>query len=148
MIIKPRVKGFICLTAHPQGCAAHVQEQIDYVTAQPPMAVNPKNVLVLGASTGYGLASRITAAFGNKAATLGVFLERPPSDRRTATAGRGPSRGRCGTGAGYHPAPMASPPGSEDDRRTGALRRALEAERRAREAAEEAAGALREALRG
>ncbi len=87
MIIKPRVKGFICLTAHPQGCAAHVQEQIDYVTAQPPMAVNPKNVLVLGASTGYGLASRITAAFGNKAATLGVFLERPPSDRRTATAG-------------------------------------------------------------
>lgn len=87
MIIKPRVKGFICLTAHPQGCAAHVQEQIDYVTAQPPMAVNPKNVLVLGASTGYGLASRITAAFGNKAATLGVFLEKPPSDRRTATAG-------------------------------------------------------------
>ena len=64
MIIKPRVRGFICLTAHPAGCAAHVQEQIDYVQSKGVIGNGPRNVLVIGASTGYGLASRITASFG------------------------------------------------------------------------------------
>lgn len=86
MIIKPKVRGFICTTAHPLGCAAHVQEQIDYVKQQPAID-GAKKVLVIGASTGYGLASRITAAFGCKAATLGVFFEKPASGSRTATAG-------------------------------------------------------------
>lgn len=86
MIIKPKVRGFICTTAHPKGCAQHVQEQIDYVKSQPALD-GPKKVLVIGASTGYGLASRIAAAFGSKAATLGVFFERPASGSRTATAG-------------------------------------------------------------
>lgn len=86
MIIKPKVRGFICTTAHPQGCAEHVQEQINYVKQQPAID-GAKKVLVIGSSTGYGLASRITAAFGSKAATLGVFFERPASGQRTATAG-------------------------------------------------------------
>ena len=86
MIIKPKVRGFICTTAHPLGCAEHVQQQIDYVKQQPAIS-GPKKVLVIGASTGYGLASRITAAFGCKAATIGVFFERPASGSRTATAG-------------------------------------------------------------
>ncbi|HEX9786022.1 MAG TPA: enoyl-ACP reductase FabV [Opitutaceae bacterium] len=87
MIIKPKVRGFVCVTAHPAGCAAHVQEQIDYVKARGPIANGPKNALIIGASTGYGLASRITAAFGSGAATIGVFFERPPDDGRLATAG-------------------------------------------------------------
>lgn len=87
MIIKPKVRGFVCVTAHPEGCAAHVQEWIDYVKAQGPIKGGPKKVLVLGASTGYGLASRITAAFGSGAATLGVFFERPSEDGRLATPG-------------------------------------------------------------
>jgi enoyl-[acyl-carrier protein] reductase/trans-2-enoyl-CoA reductase (NAD+) len=86
MIIKPKVRGFICTTAHPVGCARHVQEQIDYVKRQPAVQ-GPKKALIIGASTGYGLASRIAAAFGSRAATLGVFFERPASDTRTATAG-------------------------------------------------------------
>jgi len=86
MIIKPKVRGFICTTAHPDGCAQHVKEQIEYVKQQPAID-GPKKVLVIGASTGYGLASRIAAAFGSRAATLGVFFERPASDNRTATAG-------------------------------------------------------------
>ena len=73
MIIKPKVRGFVCVTAHPEGCAAHVQECIDYVKAQPPVEQGPKKVLVIGSSTGYGLASRITAAFGSKASTIGLF---------------------------------------------------------------------------
>lgn len=87
MIIKPKVRGFICTNAHPQGCAANVREQIDYIQSQTPIENGPKNVLVVGASTGYGLASRITAAFGCKANTLGVFFEKPPTEKRTASAG-------------------------------------------------------------
>lgn len=87
MIIKPKIRGFICTTAHPAGCAAHVQKQIDYTLAQGAIKNGPKNVLVLGCSTGYGLASRITAAFGCNAKTLGVCFERPPTERKTATAG-------------------------------------------------------------
>lgn len=87
MVIKPKVRGFICTNAHPVGCAAHVQQQIDYVRAGGPIAGGPKKVLVIGSSTGYGLASRITAAFGCGADTLGVFFEKPPTDKRTASAG-------------------------------------------------------------
>ncbi|WP_043583847.1 enoyl-ACP reductase FabV [Geminisphaera colitermitum] len=87
MVIKPKVRGFVCITAHPAGCAAHVQEQIDYVKAQPPLKNGPKKVLVIGASTGYGLASRISAAFGSGAATIGVFFERPSDDDKTGSAG-------------------------------------------------------------
>jgi enoyl-[acyl-carrier protein] reductase/trans-2-enoyl-CoA reductase (NAD+) len=87
MIIHPKVKGFICTTAHPVGCAANVNEQIQFIKSHAPIANAPKRVLVLGASTGYGLSSRITAAFGGGASTLGVFFERPASGKRTATAG-------------------------------------------------------------
>ncbi len=87
MIIKPKVRGFICINAHPQGCAANVQEQIAYTKAQGPVAGGPKNVLVLGCSTGYGLASRITAAFGSGAKTLGVCFEKPPTETKTGSAG-------------------------------------------------------------
>ncbi|MBX2808649.1 MAG: trans-2-enoyl-CoA reductase family protein [Cellvibrionaceae bacterium] len=87
MIISPRVRGFICTNAHPQGCAAHVQAQIDKVKAGGVQGGGPKNVLVIGASTGYGLASRITAAFGYGAKTLGVFFEKPPTEKKTASAG-------------------------------------------------------------
>lgn len=87
MIIQPKIRGFICTTAHPAGCAAHVQEQINYIKSKNPVAGGPKKVLVIGASTGYGLASRITAAFGSKAATMGVFFEKPSDGKRTATAG-------------------------------------------------------------
>lgn len=87
MIIQPKVRGFICINAHPQGCAANVQEQIAYIQNQPAIEGGPKNVLVIGSSTGYGLASRITAAFGCGANTLGVFFERPGTDKKTATAG-------------------------------------------------------------
>lgn len=86
MIIEPKIRGFICTTAHPEGCAQHVQEQIDYVKSQPKIA-GPKKVLVIGASTGYGLASRIVATFGAGADTIGVFFERPGSEKRTASAG-------------------------------------------------------------
>ncbi|MBU2885931.1 trans-2-enoyl-CoA reductase family protein [Gilvimarinus agarilyticus] len=87
MIIKPKVRGFICINAHPQGCAAHVQEQIDYTRAQGEVEGGPKNVLVIGCSTGYGLASRITAAYGSGAKTLGLCFEKPPTERKTASAG-------------------------------------------------------------
>ncbi|MEX2045132.1 MAG: enoyl-ACP reductase FabV [Opitutus sp.] len=87
MIIKPRVRGFVCVTAHPEGCAAHVQEWIAHVKRQGPIQGGPGRVLVLGSSTGYGLASRVTAAFGSGAATLGVFFERPSQDDRPATPG-------------------------------------------------------------
>ena len=87
MIIKPKVRGFICLTAHPAGCAAHVREQIDYVRSKGAIGNGPRNVLVVGASTGYGLASRITAAFGSGARTMVVFFERPPRDEKCATPG-------------------------------------------------------------
>ncbi|KQN53473.1 enoyl-[acyl-carrier-protein] reductase FabV [Erwinia sp. E602] len=87
MIIKPRIRGFICVTAHPAGCKANVKQQIDYVTAQGPVASGPKKVLVIGASTGYGLAARISAAFGCDADTLGVFFERAGEETKPATAG-------------------------------------------------------------
>jgi len=86
MIIQPKIRGFICTTAHPTGCAEHVQEQIEYVKKQPKVN-GPKKVLVVGGSTGFGLASRITAAFGSGASTIGVFFERPSAGDRTATAG-------------------------------------------------------------
>lgn len=86
MIIKPRTRGFICTTAHPVGCAAQVQAQIDYVKSKPAIQ-GPKNVLVIGASTGYGLAARITAAFGAGANTVGVYRPSSGSEKRTASAG-------------------------------------------------------------
>jgi enoyl-[acyl-carrier protein] reductase / trans-2-enoyl-CoA reductase (NAD+) len=86
MLIEPKVRGFICTTAHPTGCAQNVLEQINYVKQQGHIA-GPKNVLVIGASTGYGLASRIVAAFGAGAKTLGVSFEKPSSDKKTASAG-------------------------------------------------------------
>jgi enoyl-[acyl-carrier protein] reductase / trans-2-enoyl-CoA reductase (NAD+) len=87
MIIKPRIRGFICTTAHPKGCAANVDSQISHVRSQPHEGGKPKKALIVGASGGYGLASRIVAAFGYGAATLGVSYERPPAENRTATAG-------------------------------------------------------------
>lgn len=87
MVIKPKIRGFVCITAHPQGCAAHVQEQIDFVKSRGPLKQGPRNVLVIGASTGYGLASRIAAAFGAGANTLGIFFERPSEQDRPATPG-------------------------------------------------------------
>lgn len=87
MIIEPKVRGFICTTAHPEGCAENVREQIRYVQAQSQLVQKPKNVLVIGASTGYGLASRIAATYAASAKTIGVFFEKIPSDKRTATAG-------------------------------------------------------------
>lgn len=87
MIIKPKVRGFICTNAHPVGCAANVQEQIAYTKSKGTIANGPKKVLVLGCSTGYGLASRITAAFGSGAATLGVCFEKEPTEAKTGTAG-------------------------------------------------------------
>ena len=86
MIIKPRTRGFICTTAHPVGCAKQVQHQIDYVSKQPTIH-GPKNVLVIGASTGYGLASRVVAAFGAGANTIGVYRPSGATATRTASAG-------------------------------------------------------------
>ena len=87
MIIKPKVRGFVCVTAHPTGCSAHIQQQIDYVKSKGPIKDGPKKVLVIGSSTGFGLGSRITAAFGSGAATLGIFFERPSEEGRPATPG-------------------------------------------------------------
>ena len=87
MIIKPRVRGFICITAHPVGCEHNVLDQIKVTQAAGHTGNGPKRVLVIGASTGYGLASRITAAFGYGAATLGVFFEKPSTQEKTGTAG-------------------------------------------------------------
>lgn len=88
MIVKPRIRGFICTTAHPTGCTAHVQSQIEHVKNQGAISDGEiKNVLVLGCSGGYGLASRIVSAFGAGANTLGVSFERQPAGNRTASAG-------------------------------------------------------------
>jgi enoyl-[acyl-carrier protein] reductase/trans-2-enoyl-CoA reductase (NAD+) len=88
MIIKPRIRGYICTNAHPIGCAKGVEEQIGYLIDQKPILNGPKRVLVIGASMGYGLASRIVAAFGgSRAATIGVFFEKEPEDGKTGTAG-------------------------------------------------------------
>ncbi|MFD2256726.1 enoyl-ACP reductase FabV [Luteolibacter algae] len=87
MIVSPKIRGFICTTAHPEGCAKHVAEQIAVVKERGPIEGGPKKVLVIGSSTGYGLSSRIAAAFGSDAATVGVFFERPGDEKKTATAG-------------------------------------------------------------
>jgi enoyl-[acyl-carrier protein] reductase/trans-2-enoyl-CoA reductase (NAD+) len=87
VIVTPRIRGFICTTAHPTGCAMNVREQVARVLAEGPIADSPKRVLVVGCSTGYGLASRIVAAFGCKADTVGVSFERAPGETRTASAG-------------------------------------------------------------
>lgn len=88
MLIEPKVRGFICTTAHPNGCASRVEEQINYVRNQDQkLAPKIKNVLILGASTGYGLATRIVSSFGLNANTIGVFFEREAADKRTASAG-------------------------------------------------------------
>ncbi|MBB1485982.1 enoyl-ACP reductase FabV [Oceanospirillum sediminis] len=87
MIIKPKIRGFICTTTHPTGCEANVREQIAYTKAQGPIKNGPKRVLVIGASSGYGLSSRIAAAFGSGASTLGVFFEKPGTEKKTGTAG-------------------------------------------------------------
>jgi len=87
MLLRPKVRGFVCVTAHPIGCAAYVQEQIAYVKGRGPIRSGPRKVLVIGASTGYGLSSRIAAAFGSGASTFGVFYDRPSEDGRPATPG-------------------------------------------------------------
>ena len=87
MIIKPRIRGFICTTTHPVGCEKNVQNQIDFVKSQPALEQGPKRVLVVGSSSGYGLASRVSAAFGSGASTIGVFFEKPATERKPGTAG-------------------------------------------------------------
>ncbi|WPC73093.1 enoyl-ACP reductase FabV [Vibrio porteresiae] len=87
MIIKPKIRGFICTTTHPVGCEANVKEQIEYTKANGPIKNAPKRVLVIGSSSGYGLSSRIAAAFGGGAATIGVFFEKPGTDKKPGTAG-------------------------------------------------------------
>ena len=86
MIIEPKVRGFICTTSHPEGCKENVRTQIEYIKKQP-KCNGPKKVLVIGASTGYGLASRIASTYGCDAATIGVIFDKPASGSRTATAG-------------------------------------------------------------
>lgn len=86
MIIEPRMRGFICLTAHPAGAEQNVKTQIEYVKSKGQID-GAKKVLVIGASTGFGLSSRITSAFGSGAATIGVFFEKPPMEGKTASPG-------------------------------------------------------------
>ncbi len=86
MKIEPRMRGFICLTAHPKGCEQNVKNQIAYIKSKGPID-GAKKVLVIGASTGFGLASRITSAFGSNASTIGVFFEKPPTEGKTASPG-------------------------------------------------------------
>jgi enoyl-[acyl-carrier protein] reductase/trans-2-enoyl-CoA reductase (NAD+) len=87
MIIKPRVRGFMCITSHPVGCDENVKQQIEYVKRQGKIDGGPKKVLVIGSSTGYGLASRISAGFGSNAATLGLFFEKEGTEKKPGTAG-------------------------------------------------------------
>ncbi|MDZ7782750.1 MAG: enoyl-ACP reductase FabV [Halioglobus sp.] len=87
MIIKPRVRGFLCITTHPVGCEANVKRQIEYIRSRGGIEGGPQRVLVIGASTGYGLASRITAATGCGASTLGIFFEKPGSEKKPGSAG-------------------------------------------------------------
>lgn len=87
MVIKPKIRGFICTNAHPVGCAVNVRRQIDYVQQQEKINHGPKRVLVIGSSTGYGLATRIVSTFAAGAKTLGVCFEREPTEKRTGTAG-------------------------------------------------------------
>ena len=87
MIVQPKIRGFICTTAHPEGCAKHVMQWIEYVKRKSCLSNGPKKVLVIGASTGFGLGSRIVAALGVGAKTIGVFFEKPANGKRTASAG-------------------------------------------------------------
>ena len=87
MIVKPKIRSFVCLTAHPEGCAAHVKEQIEIAKAAKTNGEGPKNVLIIGASTGYGLSTRISTAFTYGAKTLGLFFERPSMKGKPASAG-------------------------------------------------------------
>ena len=87
MVIKPKIRGFICTNAHPKGCAENVSRQIAYVKQQPKLTDAPQRVLVIGCSTGYGLATRIATAFSGGAKTLGLCFEKEPTERRTGTAG-------------------------------------------------------------
>ncbi|MBR7887816.1 trans-2-enoyl-CoA reductase family protein [Marinomonas sp. A79] len=87
MIIKPKIRGFICTTTHPVGCEQNVRDQIAFTKSKGAVENGPKKVLVIGASSGYGLSSRIAAAFGSGAATIGVFFEKPGTEKKTGTAG-------------------------------------------------------------
>lgn len=88
MIIKPKIRGFICITSHPDGCEANIREQIDYIKNQPALGDQaPKKVLVIGSSTGYGLSSRLVPAFAGGADTLGIFFEKPPTEKKPGSAG-------------------------------------------------------------
>lgn len=87
MIIKPKIRGFICTNAHPVGCAQNVQEQIDTVTPNSTIAKSPSKVLVIGASTGYGLASRVVSTWACGADTIGIYFERPPTKTKPGSAG-------------------------------------------------------------
>ncbi|WP_299668190.1 enoyl-ACP reductase FabV [uncultured Psychromonas sp.] len=87
MIIKPKIRGFICTTTHPTGCEKNIQAQIEYTKAQGKIEKGPKRVLVIGSSAGYGMSSRIAAAYGSDASTIGVFFEKPATDRKAGSAG-------------------------------------------------------------
>ncbi|TEW53759.1 trans-2-enoyl-CoA reductase family protein [Psychromonas sp. RZ22] len=87
MIIKPKIRGFICTTTHPTGCEKNIQAQIEYTKQQGKIEKGPKRVLVIGSSAGYGMSSRIAAAYGSDAATIGVFFEKPATDRKPGSAG-------------------------------------------------------------
>ena len=86
MVVKPKIRGFICTTSHPEGCEENVKRQIKFIQSKPKFNCK-KNILVIGCSTGYGLASRIACAFGGGASTIGVMFERPATKKRTATSG-------------------------------------------------------------
>ena len=87
MIIKPKIRGFICTTTHPVGCEKNVQAQIEYTKEQGKIKNGPKRVLVIGSSAGYGMSSRIAAAYGSDASTIGVFFEKPATERKPGSAG-------------------------------------------------------------
>jgi len=82
MIIKPKIRGFICTTTHPVGCEKNIQAQIEYTKEQGKIKNGPKRVLVIGSSAGYGMSSRIAAAYGSDASTIGVFFEKPATERK------------------------------------------------------------------
>ncbi|WP_028865011.1 enoyl-ACP reductase FabV [Psychromonas aquimarina] len=87
MIIKPKIRGFICTTTHPVGCEKNIQTQIEYTKQQGKIKNGPKRVLVIGSSAGYGMSSRIAAAYGSDASTIGVFFEKPATERKPGSAG-------------------------------------------------------------
>ncbi len=86
MVVKPKIRNNVCLSAHPVGCARQVHEQIEYVRAKEPIQ-GSKSALIIGASNGYGLAARIVSSFGSGAETLGIAYEKPGSEKRPGTAG-------------------------------------------------------------